>query len=417
MNGHTPDSDIEAKLSRYYRSLDSQPMSILSEPTFSPRARTERKFHLLPRIALASLASLAVVAGVVIPRLAPAIPAAVNQITDPPITLDQNGRVDRAGLSRSGEVWAVRGATLFTTTDQGDSWRSSAFPVTWESGTQPILDIASLDSDRFWVAALDRSSPSGSAIVVYRTADGGKTWTRSSDPLGCQGPAVRLAMTDPSTGYLDCGGSIFRTDDSGRTWAATGPCGDGGSLVYASDKDTIWRASAKTLVGPGTLLSVSRDGGRTCTSVALPFLDVVPPNAILSVPVAPAFSDPKHGVVVVSVDIPQSSPEVRYFSTSDGGHNWVVAIRQIAYHNIGVASVAEGPVFVSLAANDMWTSADAGANWQRWRFSGLPSGGAFLWVGFSDSHHAAGVVASGSDKTLMVTSDGGLSWHAVDLSR
>lgn len=118
--------------------------------------------------------------------------------------------------------------TLFHTIDGGGSWRSTEVPFAG-------ADMTFLDEYTGWALA-DRGVGAGSnAVEIYRTDDGGITWTSvfhndptvpgSSDSLPLGGLKSGLTFLDLDTGWVTgsrpMNGDIylFVTKDGGQTWA------------------------------------------------------------------------------------------------------------------------------------------------------------------------------------------------------
>ncbi len=148
------------------------------------------------------------------------------------------------------------------------------------------------------------ANPFGAATNLYRTEDGGLTW---SD------------ITPPS-GYPI--GSRFFALDGQRAWAALwGTYTEGGGVVWrTSDGGLTWLSSAP--VQPG-----------------LPEYNVLPGF----IPKAMYFLDEQHGWLVVAVDYVVSPGVLVILATTDGGQTW----QQIADQN----SMSQSPEGTSGYAN------------------------------------------------------------------
>ncbi len=120
------------------------------------------------------------------------------------------------------------GGTIYRTSDGGLTWE--AFETPFSAG-----DMEFMDANNGWMMA-DLGIGAGSmAIAVFQTSDGGATWTRTytndpslegaGDTLPLGGIKVMLVPLDMSTawvgGVIYSSGStyLFRTDDGGKTWS------------------------------------------------------------------------------------------------------------------------------------------------------------------------------------------------------
>jgi photosystem II stability/assembly factor-like uncharacterized protein len=156
---------------------------------------------------------------------------------------------------------------IFTTVDVGKTWQRRPTPPALQgegafaaSGTS-IITHGTKDA---WFAT---GGPAGAR--VFRTADGGRTWSVAKTPLGGTKTAgiFSLAFADSKHGIAVGGDyqnakstahTIALTRDGGNTWAA--PAAETG-LSYRSG---VAARGGNVFIAVGTLGSdVSRDGGKT----------------------------------------------------------------------------------------------------------------------------------------------------------
>ena len=205
------------------------------------------------------------------------------------------------GPSFGGRVSRVAGvagdpSTFYAATASGGVWQSVDGGLTWKPvfDSQPVSSIGSL--------AIAPSNPkviyvgSGEANIrgnvaagngIYRSLDGGKTWTHVWTEEGQIGTMV-VHPTNPDVAYAAVLGrtfgpnpqrGIFRTRDGGRTWQQVlTRNADTGASDVAMDPNNpnvlfagFWQARRRpwdlTSGGPGSSLYVSRDGGDTWTEL------------------------------------------------------------------------------------------------------------------------------------------------------
>ncbi len=120
------------------------------------------------------------------------------------------------------------GGSIYRTTDGGLTWE--AFQTPFSAG-----DMEFLDADNGWMMA-DLGVGAGSmAIAIFQTTDGGASWNRTytndpsiegaGDSLPLGGIKVMMVPLDMNTawvgGVVYSSGStyLFRTDDGGKTWS------------------------------------------------------------------------------------------------------------------------------------------------------------------------------------------------------
>jgi photosystem II stability/assembly factor-like uncharacterized protein len=123
-------------------------------------------------------------------------------------------------------VWAyVADSVLFRSNDRGVSWERRLMP-------EPSGQVSFVDANIGWYLA--RGSPetqcNGAGTVILRTADGGATWrqvavTPGSSGIGYSQCKEGLSFIDTTHGFLAAWDdndppSIYRTSDGGTTWTA-----------------------------------------------------------------------------------------------------------------------------------------------------------------------------------------------------
>jgi hypothetical protein len=154
--------------------------------------------------------------------------------------------VSGATFLPDGHGWAAQG-TLDAFTDHSVAhitvFQRASGSSTWSSSTiadVPVVNwlgrasLSFLDPARGWLL-IDTGSHAGfNYAVLYRTADGGVTWTRLDAPA-----SGGLEFLSSTTGYIaggEIGPNLFVTHDGGATWsqAELPPPGDRGN-----DKATV----------------------------------------------------------------------------------------------------------------------------------------------------------------------------------
>jgi photosystem II stability/assembly factor-like uncharacterized protein len=163
------------------------------------------------------------------------------------------------------EAWA-QGRAIYLTANGGRTWRSAA-PV----DVHGFFGSDFVDREHGWVVA--STSARNPHLVIYATADGGFTWTRGTVrksrqltivgvPLSFPSLRVGYALVDPlhSSG-VEAEGRLYRTEDGGATWTPVGTTPVDGRIEFTS-AERGWLAG-----GLSDSLWHTRDGGRHWTSV------------------------------------------------------------------------------------------------------------------------------------------------------
>jgi photosystem II stability/assembly factor-like uncharacterized protein len=226
-------------------------------------------------------------------------------------------------------VWASgRDGTFVVTTDGGETWHAGVVPG---AETLQFRDVQGVSAD---VAYLLSIGP-GTDSRIYRTTDGGATWTM---PFENQEPSAfydcfafwtpdrGLAQSDPVNGRFP----VVRTTD-GETWVDIGDnlppalagefsFASSGTCVAAQGKDNAWIVTGGA--SPARVLA-TRDGGETWTAHDAP-LRGSPSAGIFTV----EFRDAWHGMIGGGDLDPDAPPFDQTATSSDGGRTWAITSAQ-----------------------------------------------------------------------------------------
>jgi photosystem II stability/assembly factor-like uncharacterized protein len=258
--------------------------------------------------------------------------------------------------------------TLYRTTDGGNTWSVVA------SGLFPGNPVSSfLFIDEMTAYANVSNSP-----VAWWTYDGGKTWsppgtnrsvgsvvcTQPSDPAAGTAP-TGVKMVSATTGWA-AGGR--RTTDGGATWTHVGPPhvknSTSGYAEYFLDATHAWVAEA---VGSASacadhfVIFSSSDGGATWRQGSQAAVKVDPNFTVPgSWTMSLSFVDRDHGWLWVqtAAGFAGYAPGPLY-RTQDGGRSWTMVASSAAWSGSGCRSIGQ-PVFSS--ASTGWLSAICEAN-------------------------------------------------------
>ena len=267
------------------------------------------------------------------------------------------------------------GAGVYKSTDAGKTWVYSGLNETRQIG-RVLVDPK--DSDIVLVAALGHGFGPNSERGVYRTTDGGKTWTR-------------VLYKDENTGAID----LAYDPDNSRT-------------VYAS----LWNARRPAystyapITGPGGGLYKSTDGGATWKEIAGHGL---PAGTLGRIGVDVVAG--QHGKRVYAL-IDAGSASGLYRS-DDGGEDWNLVSTEPRILGRGwyfgeVRSDPKNPDTVYVSNVSLYRSIDGGKNFKAIR--GAPGGDDYhsLWI---DPENPRRMIA-GVDQGTIITLNGGETWSS-----
>ncbi len=227
----------------------------------------------------------------------------------------------------TGEAWAIRDADvmgdgIYKSTDAGKTWTNMGLRETGRIGR--IL-VNPTDPNIVFVCALGRATGPQQERGVYRTVDGGKTWTR-------------VLFVDEGTGC------------SGITMDAHNP-----NVLFAGMWQVVMHTWAMFGGGPSSGLYVTRDGGDTWSKVTDPGLPKSPLGKI-DVAIAPTNSNRVYALI-------QTADQGSVWRSDDGGHTWKVSnwertlIGRAGYYiDIKVSSGNADEVLI--ANSSFWQSTD-----------------------------------------------------------
>ena len=233
--------------------------------------------------------------------------------------------------------------------------------------------------------------------LVYRSADGGASWTRLAFPRHFLGTVTSLLFDAAQPGrYLagiDANGSPFSglwiSDDQGRTWKAAAELA--GAPVHAI---AAWPQDPRVLAaGTGQGVWLSEDGGRKWRRISKPWLHE------MRVVTAVAFGPRDQRTIYAG------TPHLPW-KTSDGGETWQ-SIHEGLIDDTDVFSIYVDPgkperVLLS-ACSGIYRTETGGAPWTK--FKGIPPTLRRTHVVRIDRAHPE-VIYAGTTLGLLKSTDG-----------
>jgi photosystem II stability/assembly factor-like uncharacterized protein len=321
------------------------------------------------------------------------------------------------------------GGGLWKTTDYGENW----FPVTdghVRSASVGAVAVSETNPDLVLIG-MGETCIRGNIMPgdgVYKSPDGGKTWTHIGFSESHGIAKIRIHPTNPDIIFVAAFGKysvpspergIYKSTDGGRTWRRVLFRDDKTAGVDISiDRNNpnvmyaaLWEAYRKEYQmssgGPGSGLFKSTDGGETWTEITrnrgLPQTGLV---GKIGVSVSGANSNRVYALV--------ENENGGLFRSDDAGVTWALindrrAIRQRAFYYTHVFADPKNADVVYMQNTTMFRSADGGKT-----MTSVNSGthGDFhdLWIDPDNPNH----LVVGNDGGGAVSTDYAASWTAQD---
>jgi photosystem II stability/assembly factor-like uncharacterized protein len=363
------------------------------------------------------------------------------------------------GPVRAGRARALAGVpsqpnVFYAGFDNGGVWRSTDYGSTWvpifddqPTGSIGAIAVAPTDPNIIYVG-------SGAGIIrpdlatgdgVYKSTDGGKTWThlglRDSQMIAM----IDVDPRDPNRLFVAALGhpygpnaerGIFRSTDGGQTFQKVlfkDEYTSGNDVrIDPSDPNTVyatlWQQQQSFIEGQGfggagNGIFKSTDGGTTWKQLTEGLPSIIQAN------IAVSQSNPRRLYAAIA-GVPNggrgpvtTTGVVGFYTSADGGEHWTLVInaapggtnvkvdpRPLARIGGGdLPTVAVDPKneqVVYTASTVMWRTEDGGTNWSAVR--GAPGGDDYqkIWINPNDPK----IVFTVADQGAVISANRGVSW-------
>lgn len=267
------------------------------------------------------------------------------------------------GISAVSEriAWASgSGGTVLRTTNGGDDWKVLSVP---EAGQLDFRDVDAF-SDRI---AYVLSIGNGAASRIYKTVDGGSSWSlqlANTDPrvfldaMAFWGPNAGIAFSDSVDGQF----VLFMTTD-GRTWSRIPadrlPAALPNEGAYAASGTNVALHGDQVWIGTtASRVLHSPDRGRTwrVTQTAIPTSESA---GIFSI----AFRDALTGVAVGGDYQKETEAVDNVALTSDGGKTWTLGTRLSGFRSVVAFAPRSKSSWIAVGPRGADISHDDGRTW------------------------------------------------------
>jgi photosystem II stability/assembly factor-like uncharacterized protein len=350
------------------------------------------------------------------PTQPPAAPLLVPLIDDADLVLDTQG-------------WVRAQGRLFWTDDGGSSWRDITPPIgenayLWwvrffDTHRGIALAVAKLPADQW---------PLEARIVVLRTDDGGRSWAGSAEwatlAFSSEGkldyafalsPDQIWVSVDMTQSMNSSMGEVFRTDDGGRSWSKS-DLPYSGQVVFVSS-DTGFTASSCCYGAFPQLYRTRNGGGEWEQQTLAPIPDDT--RWYWHDYGMPVFFGPLEGVTAVALRNADWRPtDLVLYRTRDAGASWEeVTAFAGASESAGISShstvldAASATVWGVILGDVAAVTRDGGESFAEWSLASMSPGVDKLML--SDGELAWALEFHNEGHKLLRTHDQGAHWEAV----
>jgi photosystem II stability/assembly factor-like uncharacterized protein len=325
--------------------------------------------------------------------------------------------------------------TFYMGSTGGGVWKTTDAGRFWENVSDKFFKRASVGA-----IAVSMSDPNvlyvgmGESCIrenvshgdgVYKTTDGGRTWTNVGLADTRNISTVCVDPRDPDTVYVAALGhahgpnrerGVFRSRDGGRTWRKvlyrderTGAIDltmdpSNPRIMYAALWETVRLPHTMTSGGPGSGIFKTTDGGDTWTELTRK--PGLPKGVLGKIGIAIAPSRPERVYALVE------AADGAVYRSDDGGQSWAKLcedrnLRQRAWYYVHIFVDPRDADTVWVLNVDQWRSIDAGKTFQQFE---VPHGDNHdLWVDPNDPQR----MIQGNDGGATVTLNGGQTWSTI----
>lgn len=399
--------------------------------------------HLFTRSSVRALATLAAGVASVLPVALSAQTAIADSLLVRPLSFRAIGpasmsgriadlsvieapRVLRGGRLGMSMYVAVATGGIWKTTNGGISW----IPVSDSIGVGSVGAVAAAPSngDVVWVGSGEANNMRSSSwgVGVFKSTDGGKTWSKPMLPKTQHIGRIVIDPRDPDVVYVAAMGplwapggdrGLYKTIDGGTTWTNTksisAQTGFTEVVIDPSNPDVLYAASLQRERraygflpgGPESAIWKTTDGAKTWTKLT----SGLPTGDIGRIGLTVCRSRPS----TVYASVHAKAAANGFYRSDDAGSTWKLVNNSNGtawYYSQVRCDPTDAEHVYRLNANSQ-ESYDGGKTWNGFAAGGGVHGDAHaLWINPEDREH----IVLGNDGGVDISNDRGRSWYNVE---
>jgi len=318
------------------------------------------------------------------------------------------------------------GGGVWKTTDAGQEWR----PVgdsSLAAGSIGAIAVAPSDPNVVWVGTgeVDIRGNASAGRGLYRSTDGGRTWTFAGLADAGQIGDIAVDPRDADRAFVAVLGhafgrnatrGVFRTEDGGKSWTkvlfVSDSTGFQSLAMDPASPDVVYAGSWAVVRKPWAILSGNREGGLWKTTDGgdhwTRLSGGLPQGLVGKVDVDLSRSDPDRVWTILEAPKPGGA----VYRSDDAGKTWARVgtdprLQQRPYYFHHVIADPTDPNTVWVTGFRLYRSIDGGKTWGT---VSTPHGDNHaLWI----DPKRPEIMAEGSDGGATITLDGGKSWSTL----
>ena len=324
--------------------------------------------------------------------------------------------------------FGATGGGLWKTTDGGLTWRAVSDRF-FKSSSVGAVAVSDSNPDVVYVG-MGETELRGNVLQgdgLYKSVDAGKTWTHVGLEKTLAVSRIRIHPTNPDVAYVAALGDpygpnpdrgIFKTTDGGTTWTKTlfrdDKTGAVDLTMDAKDPEVLYAGLWEVFRtpyslssgGPGSGLFKTTDGGQHWTELSRNPGLPKPLWGKVGVAVSPADGSRVYAII--------EAADGGVFRSDDAGATWTLAnddrrLRQRAFYYSRIYADPEAKDTVYVLNTGVYRSTDAGKSLRTIR---VPHGDNHdLWIAANDPKR----MINANDGSANVSTNGGETWTAQNI--